>query len=265
MLKIRYHMEENCIMKKQWFKDQYPRSAKYDRQWMLENQIGPNVLWLSEALSEKMDLQPGMRVLDMGCGRAISSIFLAKEFGMQVWAIDLWIGANYNWQRIQAAGLENQVFPIHAEAHTLPFADAFFDAILSLDAYHYFGTDDLYLANEFAKYVKPGNQIGIVVPGLTEEFNTNIPEHLKPYWMPDYFSFHSPQWWSNHFEKSGVVDVELADSIPDGWEHWLRWLEIRLQGGFPYDEKEADMLREDAGRCLGFTRLIARRKSAITS
>ena len=27
-----------------------------------------------------MELEPGMRVLDMGCGKAISSIFLAKEF-----------------------------------------------------------------------------------------------------------------------------------------------------------------------------------------
>lgn len=51
--------------------------------------MGPNVLWLAEALSQMMDLRPGMRVLDMGCGKAISSIFLAKEFGLEVWATDL--------------------------------------------------------------------------------------------------------------------------------------------------------------------------------
>ena len=42
--------------------------------------MGPNVFWLAEALSQVMDLQPGMRVLDMGCGKAISSIFLARDF-----------------------------------------------------------------------------------------------------------------------------------------------------------------------------------------
>jgi cyclopropane fatty-acyl-phospholipid synthase-like methyltransferase len=74
---------------------------------MLENLMGPNAVWLAEALAGVMDLRPGMRVLDMGCGRAISSIFLAKEFGVQVWATDLWIKPSENWARIRAAGLES--------------------------------------------------------------------------------------------------------------------------------------------------------------
>jgi cyclopropane fatty-acyl-phospholipid synthase-like methyltransferase len=36
-----------------------------------------------------MDLKPSMRVLDLGCGRAMSSIFLHREFDVQVWAVDL--------------------------------------------------------------------------------------------------------------------------------------------------------------------------------
>src|SRR5512137_2587143 len=123
----------------------FPRAEKYDLNWVFENHMGPNVLWLAEAAAEHMDLKPGMRVLDMGCGKAISSIFLAKEFGVQVWATDLWIGANENWRRIREAGVEDRVYPIHAEAHALPFAEEFFDAAVSMDAYHYFGTDDLYL------------------------------------------------------------------------------------------------------------------------
>ena len=30
--------------------------------------MGPNVLWLTDALTQVLDLRPGMRVLDMGCG-----------------------------------------------------------------------------------------------------------------------------------------------------------------------------------------------------
>ena len=66
---------------------------------MLDNLMGPNPLWLAEALSQVMPLTAGLRVLDLGCGRAISSIFLAREFGVQVWAADLWIAANDNWTR----------------------------------------------------------------------------------------------------------------------------------------------------------------------
>jgi cyclopropane fatty-acyl-phospholipid synthase-like methyltransferase len=98
---------------------EFPRSASYDPEWALENLMGPNVLWLAESLSEVMDLQPGMRVLDLGCGKAVSSIFLAKEFGVQVWSTDLWIDASENWQRVCASGVEELVFPIHAEAPRL--------------------------------------------------------------------------------------------------------------------------------------------------
>ena len=74
---------------------EFPRSAKYDPDWALENMMGPNVLWLTESL---------------------------------------------------------------AEAHDLPFSDGFFDAMISVDAYHYFGTDDLYLENHMARLGKPSDE-----------------------------------------------------------------------------------------------------------
>jgi hypothetical protein len=36
-------------------------------------------------------------------------------------------------------------FPVHADARSLPFSDEFFDVIVSLDSFYYYGTDDLYL------------------------------------------------------------------------------------------------------------------------
>ena len=39
---------------------QFPRSKKYDLQWMVEDQMGPNVVWLAEALTQVMELKPGM-------------------------------------------------------------------------------------------------------------------------------------------------------------------------------------------------------------
>ena len=119
---------------------EFPLSAKYDPHWILDNHMGPNVLWLTEILTQKLDLHPSMKVLDLGCGKALSSIFLAREFGVQVWAVDLWISAEENAERIRAVGLQGQVIPIHAEAHSLPFEDGFFDAAVSLDAYHYVPT-----------------------------------------------------------------------------------------------------------------------------
>ncbi len=88
-------------------------------------------LWLTEWLAEALELRPGMRVLDLGCGRAASSIFLRREYGVQVWATDLWFSASENIRRIRDAGVEDGVFPIRADARSLPFAAEFFDAIVS--------------------------------------------------------------------------------------------------------------------------------------
>jgi cyclopropane fatty-acyl-phospholipid synthase-like methyltransferase len=59
----------------------YPRSDGYDLDWVVANQMGPNALWLTESLCEVMPIEPGAKVLDLGCGTAMSSILLAREFG----------------------------------------------------------------------------------------------------------------------------------------------------------------------------------------
>ncbi|HLJ68775.1 MAG TPA: methyltransferase domain-containing protein [Chloroflexota bacterium] len=237
---------------------EFPRSAACDPRWMLKNLMGPNVIWLAESLTQVMRLEPGMRVLDMGCGRAISSIFLAKEFDVQVWATDLWVTPDENWERIKQAGLAASVFPIHAEAHDLPYAAGFFDALVSLDAYHYFGTNDLYL-QYYARLVRAGGPIGIVVPGIRQEFAGGLPGHLAPYWERDFWSFHSPQWWRTLWERTGPVKVEHADMAPDGWHQWITWLEVCRDFHYPFPPSELEMLRLDAGRNLGFSRIVARK------
>ncbi len=149
-------------------KPRFPRSNTYDPMLVIDNVMGPHVLWLAEYLAEAVPLKPGMRVLDLGCGKAVSSIFFAKEFGVDVVAADLWIKPTENQARIDAAGVADRVTPVHAEAHALPFAEESFDAIVSLDAYQYFGTDDLYLG-QIVKFLKPGGRLGIVCLGLARE------------------------------------------------------------------------------------------------
>ncbi len=246
--------------------DRFPRSARYDPEWVLENNMGPNALWLTEWLCEKMDLKPGMRVLDMGCGKCLSSVFLAREFGVQVWANDLWISATENWQRIKEAGLEDRIFPVHAEAHELPYAEGFFDAIVSVDSYHYYGADDLYF-RYFRHFVRPGGQIGIAVPGLMRDFDGPVPEYLTKgqpgrgtFWAEDCWSFHTVKWWRNLWERTGRADIEVADTLPDGWKQWLQFVKACADAGARYSIDEIDVHEADRGEYLGFVRMIARRK-----
>src|SRR5690348_12039194 len=141
--------------------ERFPRCSRYHPEWVRASVSGgANSLWLTEWLAPALNLKPGMRVLDLGCGRAASSIFLRREFGVQVWATDLWFNAAENLQRIRDAGVEDGVFPVHADARALPFAPEFFDAVVSIDSFMYYGTDDLYL-NYLARFLKPGGLVGI--------------------------------------------------------------------------------------------------------
>src|SRR5215470_2452206 len=100
--------------------ERFPLSSKYHPDWIKASVSGgANSLWLTEWLAPVLDLRPGLRVLDLGCGRAASSIFLHREFGVQVWATDLWFSASENVQRIRDAGAGDGVFPIHVDARSL--------------------------------------------------------------------------------------------------------------------------------------------------
>ena len=161
--------------------EQFPLSSKYDHNWLVKNCFGSNPLWLTEWLCSDIKFESGMRVLDLGCGTAKSSIFLAKEFGLEVWATDLWVDSTDNYKDISTFSLQDKIFPLKADARELPFSFAYFDAIISIDAMQYFGTDMLYLPY-IIQFLKPNGLLGFASPGMTKEFENGIPELLEPMW-----------------------------------------------------------------------------------
>lgn len=237
--------------------ERFARAARYNPDWIRASVSGgANPLWMAEWLAEAFDFTPGMRVLDLACGRAASSVFLHREFGVQVWAADLWFDPAENQQRIRDAGVEQAVFPVRADARALPFEKEFFDAVVCIDAYPYFGTDDLYL-NNLLRFVKPEGLIGIAGAGLMHEFDDDeVPEHLRAWWSPGHACLHSAHWWRRHWERSGLVDVAVADTLPNGWEYWHAWQRAIA----PHNDVEIAALEDDGGS-LGYVRVVAGRRA----
>lgn len=234
----------------------FPRSSNYHPDWVMASASGgANALWLTEWLAEAIDLRPNMRVLDLGCGRAASSVFLRREFGVQVWATDLWFSASDNLQRVRDAHVDDGVFPIHADARSLPFAPEFFDAILCIDSFVYYGTDDLYL-NYLARFLKPGGVLGIAGAGLMQEIDTSVPDHLRAWWEPSLGCLHSAGWWRRHWERTGILDIDVSDTLPDGWRFWSDWQRVVASD----NTVEIQALEADRGSHLGYVRLVGRRR-----
>jgi len=199
---------------------------KYGKEFVDNNLMGPNVIMLAEELCKQLDLHSGMKVLDLGCGKALSSIFLAKEYGVTVFATDLWIPASENFERVKAMNLEHLVYPIRAEAHALPYADEFFDAIVSFDAYHYFGTDERYLNDYLIKLVKKGGQIGIAIPGFTHELSGQELKLRGKYTddADNLLGFHSKDWWQSFWDRIEAVEGMRTFNLACNREAWEDWI-----------------------------------------
>ncbi len=233
--------------------ERFPRAGAYPEDWVRDAiSGGANALWLTEWLLEVMPLSPGMRVLDLGCGRAASSIFLRRETGAEVWAADLWNDPTENLARIREAGVGDGVYPLRLDARALPVADGFFDAVVSIDAWFYWGTDDLYLP-EFLRVLRPGGRLGIAGAGLMDEIAGDVPAALRDWWEPALWCLHSAPWWRRHWERTGLVRVDAADAMDDGWRRWLEWQRFAS----PDNDVEIAAVEGDGGRTLGYVRVAA--------
>jgi cyclopropane fatty-acyl-phospholipid synthase-like methyltransferase len=234
--------------------DRFPRSNRYHPDWVVARASGgANALWLTEWLCELLDLAPGMRILDLGCGRAMSSVFLHREFGAEVWATDLWFSVADNVQCVHDAGISQGVHPIHADARALPFAPKFFDAIVSIDSFSYYGTDDTYV-HYLARLLKPGGVLAIAGAGVTREFD-EVPAALRGWWEPAMTCLHSHAWWGRHWQRSGVLEVTHSESMQDAWQLWLEWQRVVA----PDNRAEIEAVERDRGENLTYVRTVARR------
>lgn len=196
----------------------------YDQAFLLETMMGPNAMRITEEMAATLPLAPGMRILDLGCGKGISSILLAEKYAVTVFAADLWIAPTENAQRFTRLGLDSKIVPLRVDANAaLPFADDYFDMIISVDAWQYFGRNEAMLA-KLLPLVKPGGLIAVAVPGfIGDDSEGHLPEVVKPFWTPDWF-FYSCAWWRSLWEKEpGIEIIQLRemDSCQQAWDDFM--------------------------------------------
>lgn len=230
----------------------FGKRTHFDDDFMRQNLMGPSCLRLIDELTTRMNLQPAMRVLDLGCGTGLTSIFLAQEFGVQVFATDLWISPSANYARIRQFGLEDRVIPIHGEAHALPYAHGYFDAAVSIDAYTYFGAAPDYLDTHLIPLVKKGGTIAASIPGLQWDLTDGVPEVLKPFWTDD-INFYSGTWWKARWAQSShitITDCFLHNCHNEAWKDWL-------QCDNPYAQRDIAMIEAEDGKYFDTIGLIA--------
>jgi protein-L-isoaspartate(D-aspartate) O-methyltransferase len=158
---------------------------KYDGRWRP----------VAQAMAQQYGLQPGARILDVGCGKG----FLLYEFtqvvpGARVTGLDISAYAVAN------AKEEVQPFLQIGDASRLPFADRAFDFVYSINTLH-----NLYL-NHLWSAIREIERVGAGPKHITVEAYRNEREKVNLlYWQLTCRAFHTPAEWEWLFRQVGYT------------------------------------------------------------
>jgi arsenite methyltransferase len=132
-------------------------------------------------LFENLDLAPGLRVLDLGCGTGFPLLELAQRLGggSQVAGVDIWKeGLERAARKLDTLGLRSAAL-VRADGRRLPFPDGGFDLIVSNLGINNFETPEEVFA-ECRRVSKPGARLALTtnVIGHMAEFYTAFRQTL---------------------------------------------------------------------------------------
>lgn len=158
---------------------------RYDGRW----------LPMARELARHYRLQPGSRVLDIGCGKGHLLYELTRAVpGVEVFGVD-----------ISAYAIESskeEIRPVLAQgnATNLPFADRTFDLILSLNVLHYLTLERFTKAIAELERVKRGHSYIVLESYRTEHEKVNL-----LHWQMGCECFFTPQEWDWIFRRYGYT------------------------------------------------------------
>jgi SAM-dependent methyltransferase len=144
---------------------------------------------------DRLDLRPGMTVLDLGCGEGRHA-FEAYRRGAHVVAVDWGTSEVATTKRWLGAIAEAGEAPggarfevVRGDLTALPFPDATVDRVIASEVLEHIPDDAAAMA-EIARVLKPGGRVAVTVPrygpericwALSDEYHANEGGHIRIY------------------------------------------------------------------------------------
>lgn len=237
---------------------EYMKSKAYESKDWMEKIMGPNPMKLTEELMRNHKIPEGSRICDLGSGQGLTSIFLAKEYGFTVYAADLWSDPAENQKFFDAQGVpREQLIPVKADATNLPFEKEFFDGVVSVDSYNYFGRDPLYLDEKLLPFVKPGGYLYFVIPGMKKDLHEDLPPELLLSWTPEQLDYmHDLCYWRDLLSQTQGAELLEIKETEGNEELWQDWLAQENE----YAINDRKSMEAGAGKYLNFIKMVLQKK-----
>ncbi len=127
-----------------------------------------SLIHMNRALSQAIDIKPGSKILDAGCGVGGSSIWLAKNFDVHVTGISLTASQVVRAREYaKKKGVADQVEFKEADYCNTPFADESFDIVWGLESICYAVNKQDFVAEAY-RVLRKGGQI-VVADGFANK------------------------------------------------------------------------------------------------
>jgi SAM-dependent methyltransferase len=255
-------------------KSRYPELSDYTKDDIWRDS-GPGGLYLVSLLARELGLRPNSLVLDLGCGSAESSLYLADKSNVTVIAVDLWRDPADNARKVESRGHRGNVIPMWLDAaKPMPFAEEYFDAILCVNSLSFLGTD-LEVVDRIARHLKKD---GVFCSGgecLNEEFTPDqlanppgVYDFAKQVWEEDFLILHSPGWWADHIAQSSELRLVSCRELEDGRRFYEEQALLTEPEGYfglsPQQARELEIRQIEYGRerrpYMTVYQLVAKRK-----
>ena len=237
---------------------EYVKSQKYDTPEIKKKMMGPNPIKLTAELLMNHHIDEKSVVCDLGSGQGLTSVFLAKEYGLTVYATDLWSDPQENQKFFDEMKVDRkQLIPVKADAVNLPFEKEFFDAVISIDSYNYFGRDPLYLDQYLLPYVKKGGYVYISIPGMKKDCHDHLPPELLLSWTPEQLAYmRDIHYWTSLMKQCHSADIISIKEMESHDEVWQDWLEQDNE----YAVGDRKSMEAGAGKYLNFIAIVLKKR-----
>lgn len=191
-----------------------------------ETMMGPNSVRILAELFEKYPLRLALddAILDLGCGTGLTSLVIAKETGVRVFANDLWVSAEENEKRFAEWGVDGQITPVCEDANNLTFTKKQFRALVSIDSYHYFAGRGGFFQEKILPFMTDGGEVLIGIPGLKDAYAGRAEELLCAWLGEDAHLFKTPKCWEEIIgDDSRIESVKTweMECFGEAWDDWL--------------------------------------------
>lgn len=216
-----------------------------DKNILNERLMGPDCTIIVRELLYGYNNDNKIKILDLGCGKGLTSIYLAEKYkNAVIFAVDLWVEATDNYKFFKEQGYENRIIPLNTSAENLPFAYHYFDIIVSIDAYHYFGTDKNFFKENIKPYLKDNGLIFIAVPGMKDDYK-KVPQDLKGFISDEDFRFFKSIKYYENILKENIKEIKIEEMkcFNEAWDSWLAT-------DNPYAVNDTELLKADGGKYL---------------